>query len=240
MAQNAVQEGLVATTASAIVAPATLSRTGSITATTTPPDERSMSGVASGQSFTPSMMVQELASPSGALMQDSRSSRLQSAVEGPSSGSLLAMLQLFERMEDRMKDERAEMARKEEMARAVAKAEQTALQAQVEKLLAPPTVVELLSAAQLTALQGRLERMHVAQLLTDDEVCAAEDLCADFWEFQTLVGSVVTRELVHSSPAASCPSYTAARKLATLVGLSEGIAADAQFARQLRRKILVT
>ena len=91
---------------------------------------------------------------------------------------------------------------------------------------------ELVSAEQLAALQARLESLHSAQLLTDDELFALEDLCADFLEMQAAAGGVLTPEVAHSSPV------SAAARMVKLVGVSEGLASDAAFARQARRKFV--
>ena len=84
------------------------------------------------------------------------------------------------------------------------------------------------SDAQATALQSRLEALHAAKLLSDDELYALEDCVADFVE--ATAGFVVTMEIVHTSDAAG--------KLHKLVTLSEKMPADAAFARQARRKFV--
>ena len=119
------------------------------------------------------------------------------------------------------------------------KAEMTQMRAEMAKMrdelraeLTPAPPQELISADQLAALQARLESLHAAQLLTDEEFFALEDLCADFLEMQTAAGGVLTPEVAHSSPA------SAAARLAKLVGVSEGLASDAAFARQVRRKFV--
>ena len=92
---------------------------------------------------------------------------------------------------------------------------------------------ELVSAEQLVALQARLESLHAAQLLTDEEFFALEDLCGDFIELQGSTVGVLSQDLVCSSAA-----YSVAARLAKVVGLSEGLASDAGFARQARRKLV--
>ena len=109
------------------------------------------------------------------------------------------------------------------------------MRAEMEKMradLAPAPPRDVVSAEQLAALQARLERLHSAQLLADEELFALEDLCADYLEMQTAAGGVLTQEVAHSSPA------SAAARLAKLVGVSEGLASDAGFARQARRKFV--
>ena len=66
--------------------------------------------------------------------------------------------------------------------------------------------------ARLEALQARLQIMHAAKLLTDDEMFAVEDIIADSDESQD------------------------AQQASALVSLSGKMVADAAFARQLRRK----
>eukprot|EP01047_Picozoa_sp_COSAG01_P046466 COSAG01_NODE_4365_length_5094_cov_1.949750_8_plen_192_part_00 len=89
-----------------------------------------------------------------------------------------------------------------------------------------------ISGQRLGSLQARCEVLHAAQLLTDDEVHALEDLIADYLELQAVMmaGGGVVAEMAHASEAVA--------KLLKLVGLSEGIAADGAFARQVRRKCL--
>ena len=108
--------------------------------------------------------------------------------------------------------------------------------AEMDKLraeLTPAPAEELVSAEQLTALQARLDSLHAAQLLTDEEFFALEDLCADFLEVQASASGVLTHELVYSNPA-----FGEAAKLAQLIVVSEGLASDAGFARQARRKFV--
>ena len=85
------------------------------------------------------------------------------------------------------------------------------------------------SDAQATALQSRLEALHAAKLLSDEELYALEDCVADFFE-ATAGFDVVTMEVVNASDAA--------RKAHKLVTLSEKMPADAAFARQARRKFV--
>ena len=96
----------------------------------------------------------------------------------------------------------------------------------VAQLTAPQ---EAVSAEQIGALTARLETLHAARLLSDDELFAAEDCVADFLEVKGSVG-VVTMDVVHANRAAG--------KAHKLVVLSEGVAKDAMFARQLRRKFV--
>lgn len=88
---------------------------------------------------------------------------------------------------------------------------------------------EAVTAAQLEALQSRLDTMHADQLLSDDELYALEDICADYIELKARsFTGVVTVDASLLSPAVG--------QLLALVGLSEGLLSDARFARQARRK----
>ena len=99
--------------------------------------------------------------------------------------------------------------------------------------LTPAPPQEAVSAEQLAALQARLEAVHQANLLTEEELFALEDLCADYAELKTISVGVMTKEMVLASLAPE-----AAATLYKLVGVSEQIAGDAAFARQARRKFV--
>ena len=100
--------------------------------------------------------------------------------------------------------------------------------------LTPEPAQELVSVKQLAALQARLESLHAAQLLSDEEFFALENLCSDFLEVKAATVGPLTQELVYSSPA----KLIVVSKLAKLVVVSEGLASDAGLARQVRRKFL--
>ena len=139
------------------------------------------------------------------------------------------MSALFREIRQDAKAERDELETK---IKAEHKVEMDQMRAEIEKLKpAPPQ--ELISAEQLTALQARLESLHGAQLLTEEEFFALEDLCADYLEVQTFAAGVLTQEVVGSNPA-----YGEVAKLAQLIAVSEGLASDAGFARQARRKFV--
>ena len=78
------------------------------------------------------------------------------------------------------------------------------------------------SDEQLASLQQRLDTLHTAELLTDDEIGSLEDIIADY------VVDVGRR----AGPAA------AADYVQQMALLSEAIAADRALARQLRRKFI--
>ena len=81
---------------------------------------------------------------------------------------------------------------------------------------------ESISEEQLAALQARLQALHDAQLLTDEERDAVEDTVADCIEAM-------------ETAVVSAPELDQVRKM---IVLSERISADAAFARQLRRKFV--
>ena len=90
----------------------------------------------------------------------------------------------------------------------------------------PPA--EAISEMQLDALQSRLQALHTAELLSDEELGSLEDAVADFIHLRASV-EAVTMELVHTNSAAG--------KAHMLVSLSEGLPKDAALARQARRKL---
>ena len=83
------------------------------------------------------------------------------------------------------------------------------------------------SEGQLEMLQTRLDALHQAKLLTDDEIGALEDCVADYIGFRSSLNPTVTDIGV------------VAEKVKQMVGLSEGIGKDGMLARQLRRKFAV-
>eukprot|EP01048_Picozoa_sp_COSAG05_P015867 COSAG05_NODE_1967_length_3771_cov_3.260076_1_plen_352_part_00 len=83
----------------------------------------------------------------------------------------------------------------------------------------------VVSAEQIATLQARVEAMHAAQLLTEEELFALEDICVDY-----IALGLVTSNMVEENAVAS--------NLVQLVRVSEGVAADSSFARQARRKFV--
>jgi hypothetical protein len=104
-----------------------------------------------------------------------------------------------------------------------------AIAAKVQAAVQAATHQPAVSHQQLTALQARLEELHVAKLLGDDELYALEDLCADFAELQAKVGLVTNETLL---------VFELAAKVHALIGVSERIPGEAAFSRQLRRKFV--
>ena len=97
---------------------------------------------------------------------------------------------------------------------------------QVEEKLTPKAAI---TGEQIASLGARLEALHAAQLLSDEELFTLEDTVADYVELQSSMG-VITLEAAHAIRAAD--------KLVKLVALSEHIVADGAFSRQARRKYL--
>ena len=122
--------------------------------------------------------------------------------------------QLQEQMQDQrqlMQDQRQQMQEQRQ---------------QIEELKAPQ---EAISAQQVEALTARLQALHAAQMLSDDELFAVEDCVADFVEARAAC-EVVTLEIVAANRAVG--------KAHKLVALSEAMPGDGMFARQLRRKFV--
>ena len=147
-------------------------------------------------------------------------------------GLSLVMSVLLERDDKQQKL----MLDREEKLRHEAKAEKAELrqemQRQVEQLreaLTPVPPEEVVTGAELAALQERIERLHGAKLLKDEEMFAMEDTVSDFIEIKAQVGAV-TQEIARANPVAGAIKH--------LVALSRGMANDAAFARQARRNFL--
>ena len=180
--------------------------------------------------FSPSM---QLSSPAPVVVQQRSTTEDASLV--------VVLLEREEQMRQEAKAERVEQEAKVEKLRQETEAKAAAekaelrqeMQQQMEKMREEIeeklTPAEAISEQRLASLQARLEALHVAKLLGDDELYALEDMMADYLELKASMGThVVTSEMVYASASAS--------KLLKVVGLSEGVAADGAFARQVRRK----
>ena len=135
------------------------------------------------------------------------------------------------------KAEKVEMEGKMEQLRQEAKTEKAETEAKMEQLkaeLTPSPPAPAITQEQLAALQSRIDGLHVAKLLADEELYALEDTIADYVELtMSMAGRVITREMIYS-----LATVAAASKLDKLVGLSAVMVGDAAFARQARRKFL--
>ena len=88
---------------------------------------------------------------------------------------------------------------------------------------------------QLAAFQARFGALHTAQLLSDDELYALEDLIGDFCDLRESVApQVLTLEVARSTPG---DSFAVVGKLRKLAAAGETFTADAALARQLRRRL---
>jgi len=172
------------------------------------------------RSFSPTMHQQS--PPPAAAMQ------LQHGASGSFAELSAFMKEMLER-DDRAKQE---MEAKVEQAKREARADMDQLREQ----MTPPEQSPAISDDELAALQARFESLHAAQLLTDEELYASEDLCADFVELQASVldGGVLTMDAIFRAVRHT----PAALQVYKLVRLSGSMASDAAFARQLRRKFL--
>lgn len=97
---------------------------------------------------------------------------------------------------------------------------------ELEAKLSPACVI---TQEQLAALQSRLQALHVAKLLTDDELFLAEDYCGDIIELESSISGQITSEMAQANPTIS--------KVSKLVALSERVTNDAALARQIRRRL---
>ena len=100
-------------------------------------------------------------------------------------------------------------------------------QAEALKARELASAMSCVSQGQLELLQTRLDALHEAKLLTDDEIGALEDCVADYIDCCSSL-----------NPAAA-EIGMAAEKVKKMVGLSEGMGKDRMLARQLRRKFAV-
>lgn len=80
--------------------------------------------------------------------------------------------------------------------------------------------VLLRELTQIAALQLRVQSLHAAQLLADEELYGLEDIIVDGCEVELADGGAGDG------------------RVAKMVALSERVAADGAFARQLRRKFV--
>ena len=90
---------------------------------------------------------------------------------------------------------------------------------------------EAISDQQIAAVLARVQAAHATQLLSDDELSSLEDVLADLIaEKAGCNGEVVTMHDVLTNAMLG--------KAHKLIALSQGLAKDETFVRQLRRKVL--
>ena len=146
-------------------------------------------------------------------------------------GSLLELSAFMEKQQLLLIEREAQADAKVERVRQEARDARAELEAQVAKLRQEIAPHEAIAPAQIQALESRLEALHAAGLLSDEELCALEDVLADLIEARArCAGQVVTmHDVLTSAPLG---------KAHALISLSEGLAKDGAFARQARRKVL--
>ena len=135
-----------------------------------------------------------------------------------------AFVELADKMQARTEDKIDRM--REEM-----KAERAEMKAEKDELRRELTPAVVVTDGQVQALEARLEALHAAQLISDDELFVLEDCIADFLEAKAAFGlEAVTAEVASA--------HRAVGKVHKLVVLSEGVPRDPMLARQLRRKFV--
>ena len=135
---------------------------------------------------------------------------------------------LRQQAEQKQEMERVRQEMEAKMEAKLEKARQE-MQSKVEQVEEKLTPVAAITGEQIASLGARLEALHAAELLSDEELFTLEDTVADYVELQSSMG-VITLEAAHAIRVAD--------KLVKLVALSEHIAADGAFSRQARRKYL--
>eukprot|EP01044_Picomonas_judraskeda_P029355 COSAG03_NODE_10129_length_670_cov_1.112084_1_plen_136_part_00 len=109
------------------------------------------------------------------------------------------------------------------------------MELKLEQLRKELTPTEAITAEQLAAFQARIGALHSAQLLSDDELYALEDLIGDFCDLRESVApQVLSLEVARSTPG---DSFAVVGKLRKLAAAAETFTADAALARQLRRRL---
>jgi hypothetical protein len=95
-------------------------------------------------------------------------------------------------------------------------------QLRAETAARPPLAMNMIDEEQLAALQSRLQSMHGAKLLTDDELFSLEDMIVDCIEVMPTAGA----------------SAVEVEKVAKMLLVSSKVQSDSTLSRQLRRKLL--
>ena len=186
------------------------------------------SALAPTQTTEPTLVQHPSSAQSAPLVaQPTRSASGSNAAGGSSAASMdvSAFLDLVDRMQAKADEQTTEWQAKLEAQRH--ETDQLRQEAFESKLLQPQEVV---STTQIQDLSDRIEAMHAAQLLSDDELFAMEDHVADFLEAKSSVVGVVTMDVANANREVG--------KLQKIVVLGEGMPKDAMFARQIRRKFV--
>ena len=198
--------------APARLVPATPQRPAPVAATPTP-----------DRSFTPSMQGQIEPITAPAYPQQQQQQQQQPATV--MNGSFEEMSVFFKDREDRV----VELLREQQE---MMKEQQRQIQATEARLREELTTAatEGVTEPQLVELQARIGRMHAGKLLKDDELYAIEDTIGDFIDVRDQVGGAVTWEVAQANPVVGATKQ--------LIALSSGMADDAAFSRQVRRKFM--
>ena len=151
-------------------------------------------------------------------------SQPQPAASVTTSSSFAEMVSFMREEREQAKAERAEMEAKMDAKLEEQKAQTQQQQAEALKVRELASAMSCVSEGQLELLQTRLDALHQAKLLTDDEIDELEDCVADYIDCRSSLNPVAAE------------IGTAAEKVKKMVGLSEGIGKDGMLARQLRRK----
>lgn len=135
----------------------------------------------------------------------------------------LAELTLFLSEQQRMQLEREDkLEAKLEAQRREAQAEVERHRQEIEQLCKPRLARDAISDEQLEEVQSRLETLHEARLLTDEELESLEDMVVDCIE--VLPQALVTERGVE--------------KVIKMILITQKVANDKTLARQLRRKFV--
>ena len=145
------------------------------------------------------------------------------------------MLAREDSLREAAKAEKAELELKIERQLQAVKDQAAQDMERLRKELTPLPPPELITPEQLATLQARLESMHTAKLLSDGDMYAVEDLISDFLEAEIVMGKITAATVSMFGAAAS---EMLGGKLHKMIGVSEGLASDAAFARQVRRKFV--
>ena len=174
-------------------------------------------------------------------------SQPQPAVSVTTSSSFAEMVSFMREEREQAKTERAEMEATLESKLAEQKAQMDAKlqqveeqkqvmvatvemqrqQAELQRVRELASAMSCVSQGQLELLQTRLDALHQAKLLTDDEIGALEDCMTDYIDCRS------------SLDPAAAEIDVAAEKVKKMVGLSEAVGKDGMLARQLRRKFVL-
>eukprot|EP01043_Picozoa_sp_COSAG02_P000790 COSAG02_NODE_16_length_56207_cov_9.816122_7_plen_285_part_00 len=139
-------------------------------------------------------------------------------------GGSLAELTLFMREQQKMQMEREEKLREERnlLETKVEQQRQEIEQLRGRVVALPQLAVDVIDEDQISVLQSRLQSLHEAKHLTDDELFSLEDTIVDCIEVLPTTGA----------------SASEVDKVRKMLLVSSKVASDSTLARQLRRKFV--